>query len=93
MHMFKTLLTTAFCLSALISPARAEYPDKPIRMVVGYAPGGAADKLIRPITDRLARVFKYCIIRGCSCGVYRFVKLVTFWASSLTSSEKGYKPL
>ena len=58
MHMFKTLLTTAFCLSALISPARAEYPDKPIRMVVGYAPGGAADKLIRPITDRLARVFK-----------------------------------
>lgn len=58
MHMLKNLLTTAFCLSALVSPARAEYPEKPIRMVVGYAPGGAADKLIRPITDRLTRVFK-----------------------------------
>lgn len=58
MHMFKTLLTTAFCLTALVSPVSAEYPDKPIRMVVGYAPGGAADKLVRPITDRLTRVLK-----------------------------------
>ena len=58
MHMFKTLLTTAYCLTALVSPVSAEYPDKPIRMVVGYAPGGAADKLVRPITDRLARVLK-----------------------------------
>jgi tripartite-type tricarboxylate transporter receptor subunit TctC len=56
--MFKTLLTTAFCLTALVSPVSAEYPDKPIRMVVGYAPGGAADKLVRPITDRLARILK-----------------------------------
>jgi tripartite-type tricarboxylate transporter receptor subunit TctC len=56
--MFKTLLTTAFCLTALVSPVSAEYPEKPIRMVVGYAPGGAADKLVRPITDRLARVLK-----------------------------------
>jgi len=58
MHMFKTLLAATFGLAALVSPASAEYPDKPIRMVVGYAPGGAADKLVRPITDRLARIFK-----------------------------------
>ena len=58
MQMFKTLLTTAFCLTALVSPVSAEYPDKPIRMVVGYAPGGAADKLVRPIIDRLARILK-----------------------------------
>lgn len=58
MHMIKTLLTATFVLAALVSPASAEYPDKPIRMVVGYAPGGAADKLVRPITDRLSRMFK-----------------------------------
>ncbi len=58
MHMLKTLLTVTFGLAALVSPASAEYPDKPIRMVVGYAPGGAADKLVRPITDRLSRMFK-----------------------------------
>ena len=62
MHMFKILLTTAFCLTALVSPVSAEYPDKPIRMVVGYAPGGAADKLVRPITDRLARVLKQAFV-------------------------------
>jgi tripartite-type tricarboxylate transporter receptor subunit TctC len=62
MHMFKTLLTTAFCLTALVSPVSAEYPDKPIRMVVGYAPGGAADKLVRPITDRLSRVLKQAFV-------------------------------
>jgi tripartite-type tricarboxylate transporter receptor subunit TctC len=60
--MFKTLLTTAFSLTALVSPVSAEYPDKPIRMVVGYAPGGAADKLVRPITDRLARVLKQAFV-------------------------------
>jgi tripartite-type tricarboxylate transporter receptor subunit TctC len=60
--MFKTLLTTAFCLTALVSPVSAEYPDKPIRMVVGYAPGGAADKLVRPITDRLSRVLKQAFV-------------------------------
>jgi len=60
--MFKTLLTTAFCLTALVSPVSAEYPDKPIRMVVGYAPGGAADKLVRPITDRLYRVLKQAFV-------------------------------
>ena len=62
MQMFKTLLTTAFCLTALVSPVSAEYPDKPIRMVVGYAPGGAADKLVRPITDRLSRVLKQAFV-------------------------------
>ena len=62
MHMFKILLTTAFCLTALVSPVSAEYPDKPIRMVVGYAPGGAADKLVRPITDRLSRVLKQAFV-------------------------------
>jgi len=60
--MFKTLLTTAFCLTAMVSPVSADYPDKPIRMVVGYAPGGAADKLVRPITDRLARVLKQAFV-------------------------------
>jgi tripartite-type tricarboxylate transporter receptor subunit TctC len=58
MHMLKTLLAATFGLATLVSPASAEYPDKPIRMVVGYAPGGAADKLVRPITDRLSRIFK-----------------------------------
>ena len=36
--------------------ARADYPDKPIRMIVGYAPGGGADNLIRPVAERLSKL-------------------------------------
>ncbi len=58
MRLIKTMLTAAIALSAIGTAAHAEYPDKPIKMLVGYAPGGAADKLIRPITDRLSKMLK-----------------------------------
>jgi tripartite-type tricarboxylate transporter receptor subunit TctC len=60
--MIKTILASAVALVALNSPAQAEYPDKPIKILVGYAPGGAADKLIRPISDRLTKILKQPII-------------------------------
>jgi len=38
-------------------PAMAQdYPNKPIRVVVGYAPGGGTDIFARVLTDRMARV-------------------------------------
>jgi tripartite-type tricarboxylate transporter receptor subunit TctC len=43
-------------LGLVSTPARAEYPEKPIRMIIGYAPGGSADNLIRPVADRLSRL-------------------------------------
>jgi tripartite-type tricarboxylate transporter receptor subunit TctC len=58
MRLIKTMLAAAIALSAIGTAAHAEYPDKPIKMLVGYAPGGAADKLIRPITDRLSKILK-----------------------------------
>ena len=50
-----TASALALC-SLLSAPALADYPTKPIRMIVGYAPGGAADKLIRPVTDRVSKI-------------------------------------
>lgn len=58
MRLIKTMLAAAIALSVIGTAAHAEYPDKPIKMLVGYAPGGAADKLIRPITDRLSKMLK-----------------------------------
>jgi tripartite-type tricarboxylate transporter receptor subunit TctC len=42
----KLLLALAFGLF-LLSPAKAEYPDRPITMVVAYAPGGSTDVTAR----------------------------------------------
>ncbi len=37
--------------AGLASPALAEYPDKPVTLVVPYGPGGAADLAARIIAN------------------------------------------
>lgn len=43
MRMIKTLLAASVALAALVSPAFAEYPDKPITFIIPYGPGGTSD--------------------------------------------------
>jgi tripartite-type tricarboxylate transporter receptor subunit TctC len=48
---------------ALSSAAFAQtYPSKPIRLVVGFAPGGAADTVARAIGDQLGKVLGQPIV-------------------------------
>ncbi len=51
-------------LALLLSsaPALAQYPAKPIRLVLGFAPGGAADAVSRTIGDPLGRLLGQSII-------------------------------
>jgi len=54
---FKALATaacTAALLGAAASSALAAYPDRPIRVLVGYAPGGGVDIIGRFLAQRLA---------------------------------------
>ena len=55
----------AFMLLALASGAihaQQDYPSKPIRMIVGVAPGGATDILARAVGARLTETFKQQVI-------------------------------
>ena len=54
----------AFCAAALLLPsvARAEYPDRPIRLIIPFAAGGATDILGRSVADFLGREFRQSIV-------------------------------
>ena len=52
--MFRTLAFLAACALALEAGAQA-FPSKPLRLVVGYPPGGSGDFLTRLIADEMSR--------------------------------------
>ena len=47
------MLSLALALWATVTPASAEYPDHPIRMIVSFAPGGGTDLLARIMAQSL----------------------------------------
>jgi len=54
----------ALCAAALLLPsvAAAEYPDRPIRLIIPFAAGGATDILGRSVADFLGKEFKQSIV-------------------------------
>jgi tripartite-type tricarboxylate transporter receptor subunit TctC len=63
--MMKRSLLLALLLSSLGLSAWAQapaYPNKPIRLVVGFAPGGAADYVARAMSDALGKAMGQPIV-------------------------------
>jgi len=60
MKQIRTLIPTfcvafaAFSASLALAQTTANYPNKPVKMVVGYAPGGAVDVVARTLGQSLA---------------------------------------
>jgi tripartite-type tricarboxylate transporter receptor subunit TctC len=54
MHMRNVLRLVAAILAASAVGAHAQYPAKPVRLVLGYAPGGVADITARLVTQKLS---------------------------------------
>lgn len=51
----RLLATLAFCLLPITTLAQTDYPNRPIKLVVGFAPGGAADAVARAISEPLGK--------------------------------------
>ncbi len=60
------LLTRATAASLLLASlnaaAQAPYPNKPVRLVIGFAPGGAADYVARVLAEPMSRTLGQSII-------------------------------
>jgi tripartite-type tricarboxylate transporter receptor subunit TctC len=62
MQTIKTfLVASGLCVISTITFAQS-YPNKPIKLVVGFAPGGAADYVARSISEPLGRALGQTVI-------------------------------
>ena len=69
--LIKNIAITAVVLPVLMGSAFAAYPDKPIKMMIGYAPGSSTDIVGRIIANDLSLALKQPIIvenRGGAAG-------------------------
>lgn len=63
MHLWKLAAAAVLCLAPLLVQAQTgPYPNKPIKLVVGFAPGGAADYVARAVGDSLGRALGQTIV-------------------------------
>ncbi|HSB21777.1 MAG TPA: tripartite tricarboxylate transporter substrate binding protein [Burkholderiaceae bacterium] len=61
--LMRALVLLATGLSAAVGPAAAQtYPSKPIRMIVGYSPGGAVDLIARTLGQQLSNALGQPVI-------------------------------
>ena len=58
----RLMLCAAAALSLLVTTAFAEYPDKPIRLIVPYPPGGATDVIGRVMTQKLGAALGQTVV-------------------------------
>ena len=72
------LLTSAFCLCAVATAATAQqYPDRPIRFLVGVAPGGGTDFISRVIGQKLTEKWGQPVVTDNRTGATGLIAFAT----------------
>ena len=69
----KSLILTVALLATALSIAAAEFPTKPIRMIVAYPPGGGTDIVGRMMAQKLSENFGQTVVAdnrgGAACNI------------------------
>ncbi len=62
MHRFTRWLAGLVLSVASVAAVAQSYPSRPVRLVVGFAPGGAADTVARAMSDAMGRALGQTIV-------------------------------
>src|SRR5262249_23586738 len=68
------------------TPSASSYPDRPIRLVVAFPPGGATDTMTRQITQELGEALGQSVVIENKPGAGGYVA----WNHVATSEPDGY---
>src|SRR5215470_14037092 len=60
--MSHAMVAIAVALWATLAPGQADYPNRPVKMIVPFAPGGASDFVARIISPRLGELLGQSIV-------------------------------
>jgi tripartite-type tricarboxylate transporter receptor subunit TctC len=84
----RALVRCAIVISCLVaaSAARAQYPDRPIRLVVAFVPGGATDTLARQISNDLKEALGQPVVIENKPGAGGYIA----WSYVASSDPDGY---
>ena len=61
-RLLRLLGAAALVLAALPALAQSDYPNKPVKLIVPFPPGGTSDIMGRMIADELTKVFKQPVL-------------------------------
>ena len=87
-QLFATLLAGAGLIVPVVSRAQSttDYPNRPIRLVIGFAPGGATDTLARLLTGALGQELGQAIYVENIAGASGYIA----WRNVAASTPDGY---
>ena len=80
-------------VSAQGKSADADYPRKPINVLIGYAPGGGSDVMLSMIRPQLERVLKTTLVPVYKPGSGSDIALTELAVSSPTATRSSSPPL
>jgi tripartite-type tricarboxylate transporter receptor subunit TctC len=87
-QLFATLLAGFVLIAPVVSRAQSttDYPNRPIKLVVGFAPGGATDTLARLLTGALGQELGQTIYVENIAGASGYIA----WRNVAASTPDGY---